>query len=122
MDWLHCYNKNCPNFYKREIKGHTDYMCSALPGQKIRPYDLGSGRLIQIKNLKACPLEKPRKVDLVADSVGACNAPHHSIENAMGCLAGLLWDIAKGTRWEEDARVGIMGVCPSFFKDETENK
>lgn len=122
MDWLHCYNKNCPNFYKRTIKGHTDYMCTARRGKKIRPYDLGSGRLIQIKNLKECPLEKPRKADLVADAVGMCNAPHHSTENAMRCLAGLLWDIAKGTRWEEDACIGIMGVCPSFFKDETENK
>ena len=119
MDWFTCYNKNCPNFYKREIKGCTDYMCTARRGQKIRPYDLGSGRLIQIKNLKECPLEKPRKADLVAEAVGLCHAPHYSEAAILACLAGLLWDIAKGTRWEEDARIGIMGTYPEFFKEET---
>lgn len=61
MDWFNCYNKNCPNFYKREIKGLIDYMCTARRGRKVRPLDLGSGRLIQIKNLRECPLDNPEK-------------------------------------------------------------
>lgn len=112
-----CVNKHCPHYYVRKIHGFTDYMCSARRGIKIRPYDLGSGRLIKLEKLKECPLEKPRKSDLVAKAVGMCHAPHRTVEEAMSCLAGLLWEIAKGTRYEQHAKIGIMGVCPEFFKD-----
>ena len=55
------------------------------------------------------------KADRIAESVGYCYAVQHDRENAISCLCGLLWDIAQGTRWEEDARQGILGVYPSFF-------
>lgn len=62
-----------------------------------------------------------RKANLIAECVGDCYEHFHNEmhEKNIICLAGLLWAIAKGTRWEEDARSGIEGVCPEFFKDNT---
>lgn len=57
MNPCHCVNKNCIHFYARTIHGHTDFMCDARKGHKIREYDLGSGRLIKIERLKNCPIE-----------------------------------------------------------------
>lgn len=60
-----------------------------------------------------------KKADLVAECVGDCWINHGTLtEPNMTILAGLLWAIARGTRWEEDARSGIEGVCPEFFKDD----
>lgn len=61
MDFIHCINKNCPHFYRRELHGFTDYMCSARRGRKVRETDLGSGRLIRVEKLKECPMENPEK-------------------------------------------------------------
>ena len=61
MDFIHCFNKNCPHFYMREINGFTDYMCTARRGRKVRETDLGSGRLIRVEKLKECPMENPEK-------------------------------------------------------------
>ena len=55
-----------------------------------------------------------KKAALVAECVGDC---WYGSANQLHILAGLLWAIAKGTRWEKDARSGIEGVCPDFFKD-----
>lgn len=55
-----------------------------------------------------------KKADLIAQCVGDC---WYGSANKLSILAGLLWAIAKGTRWEDDARKGIEGVCPEFFKD-----
>lgn len=35
-------------------------------------------------------------------------------------LARVLWELAKRTRYEDDARLAIRGACPYFFKDEVE--
>lgn len=60
-----------------------------------------------------------RKRDLVAECVGDCwiKTYGHTERAQLHCLAGLLWAITKGTRWEEDAKSGIEGVCPEFFED-----
>ena len=61
MDILFCINKGCRNLYRRELHGCSEYMCTARKGRKVRETDLGSGRLIQVKHLKECPLENPEK-------------------------------------------------------------
>lgn len=59
-----------------------------------------------------------KKANLVAECIGDCWYAQRQ-KSQVSCLAGLLWAIAKGTRWEEDARSGIEGVYPEFFKDNT---
>lgn len=59
-----------------------------------------------------------RKADIIAECVGDCWRPSSSREAQITCLSGLLWAIAKGTQWEEDAKIGIKGVCPQFFKSD----
>lgn len=64
-----------------------------------------------------------RKGDLIAECVCDCwfQSYAHTDRKQLSCLSGLLWAIAKGTRWEEDARSGIESVCPEFFKDDEES-
>ena len=62
-----------------------------------------------------------KKADLVAECVADCWIKHGTrTQLNTNILAGLLWAIARGTRWEEDARNGIEGICPEFFKDDTD--
>lgn len=62
--------------------------------------------------------KKSKKEALVAECVGDCWIKHGTkSEPNITLLAGLLWAIAKGTRWEKDAKSGIEGICPEFFKD-----
>ena len=58
------------------------------------------------------------KVERVAEAVGMCHYPHVTDDGVMSSLAGLLWEIAKGTRWEQDARSGIEGAYPRFFEED----
>lgn len=55
MDFIRCLNIDCPYLYRRTLHGFTEYMCTARKGKKVREYDLGSGRIIKIARLKACP-------------------------------------------------------------------
>ena len=60
-----------------------------------------------------------KRANLVAECVADCWHQNygHTDRAQLSCLSGLLWAIARGTRWEGDARSGIEGVCPEFFKD-----
>ena len=61
MDFFYCYYKNCPHLYKQVLHGFSEYMCTARKGRKVRETDLGSGRLINVRRLKECPLENLEK-------------------------------------------------------------
>lgn len=53
-----CVNQDCPFFYRRTVKGHTEFMCTARKGRPVnknKPWKLG--RIIKIYRLNKCPLE-----------------------------------------------------------------
>lgn len=61
-------------------------------------------------------VRKRSKEEEVGECVSLCYTEDFYGDKSL-FLAELLWAIAKGTKWEEDARSGIEGVCPHFFEE-----
>ena len=62
MNPTKCINQNCRFFYRRTIKGYTDFMCTVRKGRSVnknKPWKLG--RIIKIDRLSVCPLETNQK-------------------------------------------------------------
>lgn len=62
MTPAYCVNKNCIHFYRRTIKGHTEFMCTVRRGRPVRKgKNWPLGRNIKIERLRVCPLETDQK-------------------------------------------------------------
>ena len=58
-----------------------------------------------------------RKFEKMAELVGdAHDHSFSSIESKMTVMASALLHLAKGTRYEADARDIVEGCCPEYFK------
>lgn len=120
------YSRSQPLLYKAYMQGEKD----RREGKEIVWKDTPQGRYSKFrqeqreKKMKSSITVRRnnKKSNLIAECVGACYEHYYNEihEKNIVCLANLLWAIARGTRWEEDARSGIEGVCPEFFKDDTE--
>ena len=56
--------------------------------------------------------ERLNKTQRVAETVSSLQT---SNDDRTFLLCNLLWEIAQGTRWQDDAESGIVAVCPEFF-------
>lgn len=55
--------------------------------------------------------------DRIAQDVGMCHAVK-SDKNAMHILCDLLYFTNLNTRWKEDVKSAIEGVCPEYFTEQ----